>query len=497
MPAGSKPNILIIWGDDIGITNLSCYSEGIMGYRTPNIDRIAAEGVRFTDYYGEQSCTAGRAAFICGQNPIRTGLTKVGMPGANLGLQETDPTIATALKALGYATGQFGKNHLGDRDEFLPTNHGFDEFFGNLYHLNAEEEPEGVDYPSEEEFPDFRARFGPRGVLHTWADGRIEDTGPLTRERMETIDDEVLVETLRFMSDAKDADTPFFVWFNATHMHFRTHVKESSRGQAGRWQSEYHDVMIDHDKVVGTLLAAVDDMGLADDTIVMYSTDNGPHMNTWPDAGMTPFRSEKNSNWEGAYRVPAMVRWPGQFPAGVVLNGIVSHNDWFVTLLAAAGDTDVAERLREGCTLNDRPYRVHLDGNNQLAYLRGESPTSARQTFFYVSDDGDLTAMRYDNWKFVFLEQRATGTLQIWAEPYTELRVPKLFNLRTDPYERADITSNTYYDWVLDRAWIFIPAQTFVARMAQTLVEFPVSQKPGTFSIGQIMEKLKAGITSA
>ena len=314
---------------------------------------------------------------------------------------------------------------------------------------------------------------------------------------METIDDEMLVETVRFMSDAKEADTPFFVWFNATHMHFRTHVKESSRGQAGRWQSEYHDVMIDHDKVVGTLLAAGDDMGLADDTIVMYSTDNGPHMNTWPDAGMTPFRSEKNSNWEGAYRVPAMVRWPGQFPAGVVLNGIVSHNDWFVTLLAAAGDTDVAERLREGCTLNDRPYRVHLDGNNRLAYLRGESPTSAGQTFFYVSDDGDLTAMRYDNWKFVFLEQRATGTLQIWAEPYTELRVPKLFNLRTDPYERADITSNPYYDWVLDRAWIFISAQTFVARMAQTLVEFPVSQKPGTFSIGQIMEKLKAGITSA
>jgi arylsulfatase len=497
LSTSKKPNILIIWGDDIGISNLSCYSDGLMGYQTPNIDRVAREGVRFTDYYAEQSCTAGRAAFICGQNPYRTGLTKVGMPGSDLGLRDTDPTIATALKSLGYATGQFGKNHLGDRDEFLPTNHGFDEFFGNLYHLNAEEEPEHDDYPTEEEFPNFRARFGPRGVLHTYADGRIEDTGPLTRERMETIDDEVLAESLRFIRDAQAADTPFFVWFNSTHMHFRTHVKPGSKGQAGRWQSEYHDTMIDHDKVVGSLLDAIDELGLAEDTIVMYSTDNGPHMNTWPDAGMTPFRSEKNSNWEGGYRVPAMVRWPGQIPAGTVLNGIVSHNDWFVTLLAAAGEPDIAAKLRAGHELNGTEYKVHLDGHNQLPYITGESDTSARNSFFYVSDDGDLTALRYDNWKIVFLEQRATGTLRIWAEPYTELRVPKIFNLRTDPFERADVTSNTYYDWMLERAWILIPAQAYVAQMLETLKEFPPSQKPASFSVDQVMDKLQAGITSA
>ncbi len=414
MPNG-KPNILIIWGDDIGISNLSCYSDGLMGYRTPNIDRIAAEGVRFTDYYGEQSCTAGRAAFITGQNPYRTGLTKVGFPGADIGLRAPDPTIATALKAQGYTTGQFGKNHLGDKDEFLPTMHGFDEFFGNLYHLNAEEEPEQADYPSEEEFPNFRKNFGPRGVIHSWANGdgtqRIEDTGPLTRERMKTVDDEILPEALRFMSDAKDNETPFFVWFNTTHMHFRTHIKDASRGQAGRWQSEYHDVMIDHDKLVGEVLTFLDEQGLGDDTIVMYSTDNGPHMNSWPDAGMTPFRNEKNSNWEGAYRVPAMVRWPGHIPAGEVLNGIVSHNDWFVTLLSAAGNPNIQGELKAGCDLNGTTYKVHLDGHDQLDYITGVVDASPRQHFFYVSDDGDLTALRFDNWKVVFLEQRGAGDL--------------------------------------------------------------------------------------
>jgi len=492
-----KPNILVIWGDDIGISNVSCYSDGLMGYRTPNIDRIAAEGVRFTDYYGEQSCTAGRAAFICGQNPYRTGLTKVGMPGADIGLRDKDPTIATALKALGYATGQFGKNHLGDKDEFLPTRHGFDEFFGNLYHLNAEEEPEQPDYPSEAEFPNFRKNFGPRGVIHSWADGRIKDTGPLTKKRMETIDDETFAESVRFMRDAKEAETPFFVWFNTTHMHFRTHVKPESRGQAGRWQSEYHDTMIDHDRCVGHMLDFLDETGLAQDTIVMYSTDNGPHMNSWPDAGMTPFRSEKNSNWEGAYRVPAMVRWPGQIPAGQVLNGIVSHNDWFVTFLAAAGEPDIADKLKAGHELGGTEYKVHLDGFNQLGYVTGESGSSPRQYFFYVSDDGDLTALRYDNWKFVFLEQRATGTLRIWMEPYTELRVPKLFNLRTDPYERADITSNTYFDWIFAHAWVFIPAQAFVAEMVASLVEFPPSQSPASFTINQVMAKLQAGLPSS
>src|SRR3954469_744223 len=406
MPS-KKPNILILWGDDIGIWNISHFSRGMMGYRTPNIDRLATEGVTFTDYYAQQSCTAGRACFITGQNPIRTGLTKVGMPGATVGLQKEDPTIAELLKPLGYATGQFGKNHLGDRDEFLPTVHGFDEFFGNLYHLNAEEEPELDDYPTEADFPNFRQRFGPRGVIHSWADGdgtqRIEDTGPLTKERMKTIDDEIVPEEIRFMGDAEDADTPSFVWLNTAHMRFRTHVKDGSRGQAGRWQSEYHDVMVDHDKLVGSVLDYLDESGLADNTIVMYSTDNGPHMNSWPDAGMTPFRSEKNSNWEGAYRVPAMVRWPGKIEPGTTLNGIVSHNDWFVTLLAAAGDTDVADRLKAGTELAGTTYKVHLDGFNQLDYITGQAETSPRNHFFYVSDDGDLTAMRYDNWKFVFL----------------------------------------------------------------------------------------------
>jgi arylsulfatase A-like enzyme len=495
-----KPNILIIWGDDIGQSNVSCYSDGLMGYRTPNIDRIAAEGVRFTDYYGEQSCTAGRAAFITGQNPYRTGLTKVGLPGADLGLRDEDPTIATALKHHGYRTGQFGKNHLGDRDEFLPTAHGFDEFFGNLYHLNAEEEPELPDYPDPRDFPEFRNRFGPRGVLHTWAaeDGtqRIEDTGPLTKKRMETVDDEFRDAAIAFMRSAKDDDQPFFVWFNSTHMHFRTHPRPESVGRAGRWQSEYHDTMVDHDELVGSLLDFLDESGLADDTIVMYSTDNGPHMNSWPDAGMTPFRNEKNSNWDGAYRVPAVVRWPGHIPSGSVLNGIVSHNDWFVTLLAAAGDTDIADRLRQGTDLGGTQYRVHLDGHNQLDYVTGRADESPRQHFFYVSDDGDLTALRYDNWKFVFLEQRASGTLQIWLEPFVELRVPKLFNLRTDPYERADQTSNTYFDWFLDHSFLMVPAQAYVAQMLQSLQEFPARQKPASFNIEQVLTKLKAGATS-
>jgi arylsulfatase A-like enzyme len=496
-----KPNVLVIWGDDIGITNLSCYSDGLMGYRTPNIDRIAHEGARFTDYYGEQSCTAGRAAFISGQNPYRTGLTKVGMPGADIGYRDEDPTIATALKAQGYATGQFGKNHFGDRDEFLPTRHGFDEFFGNLYHLNAEEEPEEYDYPTDEEFPNFRERFGPRGVIRSWAqpDGtqRIEDTGPLTKKRMETCDEEFRDAAIDFIRRQHEADQPFFCWFNSTHMHFRTHPRPEDKGRAGRWQSEYHDVMCYHDDIVGDLLDALDELGIGDDTIVIYSTDNGPHMNTWPDAGMTPFRNEKNSNWEGAYRVPAMIRWPGKIEAGTVLNGIVSHNDWFVTLLTAAGNPDIAEQLRAGCDLNGTTYKVHLDGHDQLPYLTGEVDESPRQHFFYVSDDGDLTALRYDNWKIVFMEQRAEGTLQIWAEPFTELRVPKIFNLRTDPFERADVTSNTYYDWLLRRAWILIPAQAYVAEMLQTLAEFPPRQEPAAFNVSQVMEKLQAGISSS
>ncbi len=429
------PNILVIWGDDIGITNLSAYSNGLMGYRTPNIDRIAREGVLFTDLYGEQSCTAGRSSFITGQSMFRTGLSKVGLPGADLGLRAEDPTIAELLKPLGYATGQFGKNHLGDKDEFLPTNHGFDEFFGNLYHLNAD-------------------NFGPRGVIHSYADGRIEDTGPLTKKRMETVDEEFRGAALAFIESQHRTDTPFFVWFNSTHMHFRTHTKPESRGKAGRWQSPYHDTMIDHDELVGSLLDKLDELGIAANTIVLYSTDNGPHMNSWPDSGMTPFRSEKNTNWEGAFRVPGMIRWPDAIPAGTISNGIISHHDWLPTFLAAAGAPDIVDKLRQGHQVGTATFKVHIDGFNLLPYLTGEEEVSPRLGFFYFSDDGNLVAMRYDNWKIVFMEQRATGTLQIWAEPFTVLRVPKIFNLPTDPYERADGTSNTYYDWLLDHAYL-------------------------------------------
>jgi arylsulfatase A-like enzyme len=492
---GQRPNILVIWGDDIGITNLSCYTDGLMGYRTPNIDRVAAEGMRFTDSYAEQSCTAGRSAFITGQSVFRTGLSKVGLPGADLGLRAEDPTIAELLKPLGYATGQFGKNHLGDKDEFLPSNHGFDEFFGNLYHLNAEEEPELPDYPSPEDFPDFRERFGPRGVIHSWADGRIEDTGPLTRKRMETVDEEFRDAAVDFIQRQHQAGTPFFVWFNATHMHLRTHTKPESLGQAGRWQSPYHDTMIDHDKVVGSLLDKLDELGIAEDTIVVYGTDNGPHMNTWPDGAMTPFRSEKNTNWEGAFRVPFMVRWPGRIAAGTVSNEIVSHLDWLPTFLAAAGEPDIKDKLLQGHQAGDKRFRVHLDGYNLLPYLTGQEAKSPRPGFFYFSDDGDLIALRYDNWKLTFMEQRAAGTLGLWAEPFTLLRVPKLFNLRTDPYERADTTSNSYWDWFIDHVFLLVPAQQLVGEFLATFREFPPRQKAASFTVDQVMDKLLAGIT--
>jgi arylsulfatase len=492
-----KPNILVIWGDDIGITNVSAFSHGVMGYRTPNIDRIAREGVLFTDLYGEQSCTAGRASFITGQSVFRTGLSKVGLPGADIGLRAEDPTIATLLKPLGYATGQFGKNHLGDKDEFLPTNHGFDEFFGNLYHLNAEEEPELPDYPPPEDFPNFRERFGPRGVIHSYADGRIEDTGPLTKKRMETVDDEFRDAALNFIDAQHRSDTPFFVWFNSTHMHLRTHPRPESRGRAGRWQSPYHDTMIDHDDLVGSLLDKLDELGIADNTLVFYSTDNGPHMNTWPDSGMTPFRSEKNTNWEGAFRVPGMIRWPDAIPAGTIANGIVSHHDWLPTFLAAAGEPNIVDKLREGHQVGTKTYKVHIDGFDLLPYLTGEDAVCPRPGFFYFSDDGDLVAMRYDNWKIVFMEQRATGTLQIWAEPFTVLRVPKIFNLRTDPYERADGTSNTYYDWLIDHVYLLLPAQQLVGQFLASFMEFPPRQKAASFTIDQVMEKLSQGITSA
>jgi arylsulfatase len=491
--SAAKPNIVVIWGDDIGQSDISAYTRGLMGFRTPNIDRVANEGMLFTDYYAEQSCTAGRSAFITGQSVFRTGLSKVGLPGAKEGMNEKDPTIAELLKPLGYATGQFGKNHLGDRDEMLPTNHGFDEFYGNLYHLNAEEEPEHEDYPKN---PEFRKRFGPRGVIHSYWDDKgkliIEDTGPLTRKRMETIDDDVADRAVRFLEKQVKADKPVFLWVNFTHMHFRTHTKPESIGQAGRWQSRYHDTMIDHDRNVGTVLDKLDELGIADNTIVMYSTDNGPHMNTWPDAAMTPFRNEKNSNWEGAYRVPAFVRWPGVIEPDSVSNDIVSHLDWMPTFLAAAGDPDVKRKLLKGhkAGRNGRTeYKVHLDGYNLLPALKGKAE-HPRKDFFYFSDDGDLTGLRYDNWKVVFAQQRATGTMNIWSEPYTFTRMPWLFNLRTDPYERATITSNTYWDWYLDRVFLLVPAQAYVAKFLETFKEYPPRQKAATFTIDQALQSL-------
>jgi arylsulfatase len=502
--AAKKPNILIIWGDDIGQTDVSAYSMGVMGFRTPNIDRIAKEGMLFTDYYAEQSCTAGRASFITGQSGLRTGLTKVGLPGAAIGLQKEDPTIAELLKAQGYATGQFGKNHLGDRNEYLPTVHGFDEFYGNLYHLNAEEEPELPDYPKD---PAFRAKFGPRGVLDCKSSDKddqtvdprfgkvgkqvIKDTGPLTKKRMVTIDDDIAERAVDFIQRKAKADKPFFVWVNFTHMHLRTHTKPESIGQAGRWQSPYHDTMIDHDKNVGTVLKALDDLGIADDTFVLYSTDNGPHMNTWPDGAMTPFRSEKNTNWEGAYRVPAMVRWPGHIKPGSVSNEIVAALDWLPTILAITGDTQIKEKLLKGYKVGGMTYKVHLDGDNLVPYLTGQAAKSPRESFFYINDDQQLTALRYDNWKLVFMEQRAPGTLLIWANPFTNLRVPKIFNLRTDPYERADVTSNTYYDWLMDHVFLLVPAQEFVGQFLMTFKDYPQRQKAASFNMDEVLQKLK------
>jgi arylsulfatase A-like enzyme len=502
MPNG-KPNILVIWGDDIGIWNLSCYSHGTMGYKTPNIDRLAKEGMMFTDSYGEQSCTAGRASFITGQSVFRTGLSKVGLPGAPVGLQAEDPTIAELLKPLGYTTGQFGKNHFGDQNKFLPTVHGFDEFFGNLYHLNAEEDPEDPDYPKD---PKFKEKFGPRGVLRCWATDtddsteeprwgrvgkqKIEDTGPLTRKRMETCDDEFVAAAKDWIKRQHDSGQPFFCWVNTTHMHFRTHTKPESLGQAGDSQSPYHDTMIDHDKNVGELLDLIDELGIAEDTFVMYSTDNGPHMNSWPDAAMTPFRSEKDTNWEGAFRVPLLVRWPGQIPAGVVSNEIVQHHDWLPTFLAAAGEPNIVEKCKQGHQASDKTFKVHIDGYNLLPYLTGQEEKSPREGFIYFDDDGDLVALRIGNWKLVFMEQRSVGTMQIWTEPFTVLRTPKLYNLRTDPFERADFTSNTYWDWYVSKGYRIMAAQAIIGKFLETFKEFPPRQKAASFTIDQALEKM-------
>ncbi len=486
----TKPNILVVWGDDVGQSNISTYTRGLVGYKTPNIDRIASEGMAFTDYYGEQSCTAGRASFIMGQSVFRTGLSKVGLPGAELGMRKEEPTIAGLLKAQGYVTGQFGKNHLGDRDEHLPTNHGFDEFFGNLYHLNAEEEPENEDYPKS---PEFRKKFGPRGVIHSWAmpDGtqKIEDTGPLTRKRMETVDDETSDRAVAFIKEQHRAGKPWFVWWSGTRMHFRTHVKPELRGISG--QDEYADGMVEHDMHIGKFLKLLDELGVANNTIVFYSTDNGPHYNTWPDAAATPFRGEKNTNWEGGWRVPSMVRWPGQIKAGTWSNEVMHHMDWLPTFLAAAGVPDMKDQLKKGgVKAIGREYRVHLDGYNFLPHLTGKEEKGPRKEIFYFSDDGDLTALRYQDWKIIFMEQKTAGTLRVWMEEFSPLRVPLIENLRRDPYERATITSNTYHDWQLDRAFMLVPAQAYVGQFLETFKAFPPRQKAASFSLDQVMEKV-------
>ncbi|MCU0345141.1 MAG: arylsulfatase [Ignavibacteriaceae bacterium] len=486
MAQEKKPNILVIWGDDIGQFNISAYNMGMMGYKTPNIDRIGQEGAVFTDWYGQQSCTAGRAAFITGQSPIRTGLTKVGLPGAPEGMKKEDPTIATLLKQLGYVTGQFGKNHLGDRDEMLPTNHGFDEFFGNLYHLNAEEEPEHPDYPKDAE---FKKKFGPRGVIHSFADGRIEDTGPLTKKRMETIDEEVTAATLKFMEKANNDGKPFFIWWNSTRMHIFTHLKAESEGKTGL--GIYADGMVEHDNQVGILLAKLKELGLDENTIVMYATDNGSESFSWPDGGTTMFRGEKNTQWEGGYRVPCLIRWPGLIKPGTIINEIGSHEDMLTTLLAAAGNANVKEELLNGKTVGGTTYKVHLDGYNLIPALKGEAEWP-RKEFIYWTDDGSVAALRFNNWKATFLRQNAHG-MHVWLEPFEELRAPMLTNLRMDPFELAHEIGMDYERWFLEHMFLIAPAGDYVGQWLQSFKEFPPRQKPGSFNLERVMEAVMSG----
>ncbi|MBP7371062.1 MAG: arylsulfatase [Arenimonas sp.] len=483
----SKPNIVIIWGDDIGWFNISAYNMGMMGYKTPNIDRIAKEGALFTDWYGEQSCTAGRSAFITGQSGYRTGNLKVGLPGAKEGLQARDVTLAQLLKAQGYMTAQFGKNHLGDSDDSLPTMHGFDEFFGSLYHLNAEQEPENEDYFKD---PALQKRYGTRGVIHTWAnpDGtqRIESTGPLNIKRMETIDEEVTAASLAYMDKAVKANKPFFLWWNSTRMHIFTHLKESSKGKTGL--GVYPDGMVEHDAMVGQLLDKIKSLGIEDNTIVMYSTDNGAEKFSWPDGGTSPFRGEKNENWEGGYRVPTLIRWPGTIKPGTISNDIYSQMDMLPTLMAAVGVPDVKEQLLKGMKVGNKTFKVHLDGYNITDSLAGRAP-DPRKEFFYFTDDGQLAALRFNQWKVVFQEQRAHG-FEAWSEPFVARRVPLIFNLRTDPFEEAQHTAMDYQHWMIDRVFLLVPAQQYVGQFLATFKEFPPSQKVGSFSLDQVMQQL-------
>jgi arylsulfatase len=480
-----KPNILVIMGDDIGWYNPSIYHRGDMGYETPNIDRIGKEGAMFTSWYGQQSCTAGRAAFITGQSPIRTGLTKVGLPGADVGLSAKDPSIAEVMKSLGYATGQFGKNHLGDKDEFLPTNHGFDEFFGNLYHLNAEEEPENPDYPKD---PEFKKRFGPRGVIHSYADGKIDDTGPLTKKRMETVDEEFLAAALDFIDRQHKADKPFFCYFNSTRMHVFTHLKPESDGKTG--VGVYPDGMVEHDGHVGQLLKKRDDLGIADNTIVVYTTDNGAEVMTWPDGGTTPFRGEKATGFEGGFRVPALIRWPGVIKPGTIYNDMFAHEDFIPTFAAAGGNPDVVAQCMKGCSLGGKSFKVHLDGYNLMPFFKGEVPQSPRQEFLYWSDDGDLLAIRVKQWKVAFKEQEHTG-IGVWQRDFTSYRTPQMYNLLADPFERGP-ESIEYDDWMAHRLFLIVPAQAIVGQWLQSFKEFPIRQKPASFNLDRVMEQLSS-----
>ncbi len=491
-----KPNIVVIFGDDIGYWNLSANNEGMMGYKTPNIDRLAKEGTKFTDYYAEQSCTAGRSAFLTGQMTVRTGMSKVGLPGSDLGIQPEDPTLAELLKPLGYATGQFGKNHLGDLDEFLPTNHGFDEFFGNLYHLQAEEGPEQPDYPKN---PKFNDKFGPRGVIKSSADGKIEDTGALTMKRMETIDQEFCDAAKDFLERKAKADQPFFMWFNSSRMHYFTYVPEEYDGKSKL--NFYADAMLQHDDIVGQVLDKLDELGIADNTIVLYTTDNGPHYNEWPDGGITPFRGEKNTNWEGGFRVPAIIRWPGKIPKDKVINEIVSSLDWVPTFMAAAGEPNIKQKLLNGYRGQKRTFNVHLDGYNLLPFLTGEKTatrdqynetTWPRKEFFYWSDDGQLIAMRHDRWKLVFMEQQSSK-FGVWIYPFVKLRMPLLFDLRMDPFERAQHNANSYYEWMEKRMNFLGPGgMGLAAEMIQSFKKYPPRQKPAAFNLDRVMESFTA-----
>ena len=504
-PAGGKPNILFIMGDDIGWFNISAYNMGIMGYRTPNIDRIGREGAVFTDWYGQQSCTAGRAAFITGQSPIRTGLTKVGLPGAALGLSFEDPTIAEVLKSFGYASGQFGKNHLGDRNEHLPTVHGFDEFFGNLYHLNAEEEPENSDYPKN---PDFRKRFGPRGVLRCRSSAEddptidpqfgkvgkqiIENTGPLDTKRMETVDEEFLAAAMDFIKRKQAAGGPWFCYLNTTRMHIFTHLKKESQGKTGL--GVYPDGMVETDGHVGQLLKLLEDLGVADNTIVVYTTDNGAEAFTWPDGGTTPFKGEKATNWEGGFRVPCLIRWPGVIKPGAIVNDLGAHEDFIPTFAAAVGEPDLVAKLMKGHELNGKTFKVHLDGNNLMPFLKGDAEKSPRNEFLYWSDDGDLMALRAGNWKISFIEQNTEigpeTPIGVWQGQFTKLRLPNSYNLRADPFEKG--TESIYYgDWQVRRGFIVVPAQAIVAKYIESFKEFPPRAKAASFTVSDAMDKIE------